>query len=296
MLRIFSLITISLLFSSVVIYSQDDDLLSLLGEEEHIDYTTASFKTSRVINLHSLENTAPGVMDFKISHRFGTINSGIQNLFGLDNASIRLGFEFGLTPHLMAGFGRSSLEKNFDGFFKLKLLRQSGGKRNMPISVLLFGSTVIKTATFQGNPDANFFSNRLFYTSQLIIGRKFSEGFTLQLSPSYVHRNLVTTAQERNDIFALGIGLRQKLNKRITINAEYIYVPADQLPAGLNNSLSIGFDIETGGHVFQLQLTNSISMVEKGFIAENTASWSNMGIHFGFNIARVFTLWQPKKM
>ncbi len=276
------------------IRAQDEDLLSLLGDEQVVNFVTASFKTSRVVNLHSLENTAPGVMDFKISHRFGTVNSGIQNFFGLDNSSIRLGFEFGLTPHLMVGFGRSSFEKNIDGFFKLKLLRQSTGKRNMPISVLLFGSSVIKTSPFSGPPEADFFSNRLFYTTQLIIGRKFSNNFSLQLSPTYVHRNLVATRVEKNDVFALGIGFRQKLSNRVAINAEYIYVPQDQIAINLYNSLSIGFDIETGGHVFQVHLTNSTSMIEKGFVAENNFSWSDMGIHFGFNIARVFTLWQTK--
>ncbi len=273
-----------------------EDLLSLLGDEPKpmIDYVTASFKTTRVINLHSLENTAPGVMDFKINHRFGTLNRGISDLFGLDVATIRIGADFGITPRLMAGVGRSSLEKTYDGFIKYKLLRQSTGARNTPFTVILLATGAIKTIPFQ-NPDReNYFSSRLYYTWQLIIGRKFSDAFSLQVAPTLVHRNLVRTKDELHDVLAMAVGLRRKLNKRISFNAEYIYVLPNQLAPGFRNSLSIGFDIETGGHVFQLHLTNSTSMIEKGFVTETTGDWLEGGIHFGFNIARVFTIVKPK--
>ncbi|RMF28263.1 MAG: hypothetical protein D6765_06280 [Bacteroidetes bacterium] len=273
-----------------------EDLLSLLGDEPEpmIDYVTASFKTTRVINLHSLENTAPGVMDLKISHRFGTLNRGISDLFGLDVATIRIGADFGITPRLMVGVGRSSLEKTYDGFIKYKLLRQSTGARNTPFTVIVLATGAIKTIPFQ-NPDReNYFSSRLYYTWQMIIGRKFSDAFSLQVAPTLVHRNLVRTKDELHDVLAMAVGLRQKLNKRISFNAEYIYVLPNQLAPGFRNSLSIGFDIETGGHVFQLHLTNSTSMIEKGFVTETTGNWLDGGIHFGFNIARVFTIVKPK--
>ncbi len=278
-----------LLVSSIHLYAQDD-LLGLLGEEETTDYTTASFKTNRVINLHSLENTAGGVLDFKISHRFGTLNGGFYELFGLDNASIRLGLDYGVTDRLTVGVGRSSFQKAYDGFVKYKFLRQSTGKRNMPITAALLLTSAIQTLKWE-NPDRdNHFSSRLYYTTQLIIGRKFSESFTLQLSPTMVHRNLVKTNAEKNDVYALGAAGRIKLSKRIALNAEYIYLLPNQVADGINNSLSAGFDIETGGHVFQLHFTNSTSMIEKGFITETTNSWSNGGIHFGFNVSRVFTV------
>jgi len=272
-----------------------EDLLSLLGEEEpETEFATAAFKTNRVINLHSLENTAAGVMDFKISHRFGTLNGGLYEMFGLDNATIRLALEMGVTDRLAIGAGRSSYEKTYDGFVKYKLLRQSSGKRNMPITAALFASAAVQTLKWPDPNRDNYFSSRLYYTMQLIVGRKFSENFTLQLSPTIVHRNLVRTNAEKNDVPALGIAGRYKLTKRIALNAEYIYVMPNTLAPEFKNALSIGFDIETGGHVFQLHFTNATSMIERGFIAENTGSWQDMGIHFGFNLSRVFTLWQPE--
>lgn len=271
-------------------FSQEDDLLSLLEEEETTNYITASFKTNRVINLHSLESTSKGVLDIKISHRFGTLNRGAYELFGLDNASIRIGGDYGITDQLTVGVGRSSYEKTFDGFLKYKFLRQSTGKRVMPISASLFASTAIKSLQWQ-NPDReNYFSSRMYYTYQLIVGRKFSESFSLQLSPTLVHRNLVRTLEESNDVYALAAASRLKLTKRMAINAEYIYVPEGQLAPGYGNSLSIGFDIETGGHVFQLHFTNSTSMIEKGYITETSGKWGNGDIHFGFNVSRVFTV------
>ena len=241
-----------------------------------------------------LESTAKGVLDIKISHRFGFINTGIYELFGLDNASIRIGADYGITNRLTVGMGRSSFEKTYDGFLKFKFLRQSSGKKNMPITAAAFASMAIKTQRWE-NPDReNYFSSRLYYSYQLIIGRKFNKIFSFQLSPSLVHRNLVETKAEKNDVFALAAATRIKLTKRLAINAEYIYVFPDQLAPIYRNSLSIGFDIETGGHVFQLHFTNSTSMIEKGFITETVGEWFNGDIHFGFNVSRVFTLAKPK--
>lgn len=268
-----------------------EDLLSLLGEEEEtIDFANASFKTNKVINLHSLENTAPGVLDIKISHRFGLINGGISEMFGLDAATIRIGGDLGITDNLAIGAGRSSYEKTYDGFLKYKLLRQSSGARNMPVTVALLSTAAVKTIPFQDPDRENYASSRWYYTHQLIIGRKFSEGLSFQLSPTVVHRNLVRTSAETNDVFAMAAAGRIKLNKRVALNAEYIYVFPDQLADGYRNALSIGFDIETGGHVFQLHFTNATSMIEKGFITETTGNWLDGDVHFGFNISRVFTI------
>ena len=288
----FTILVVVGLFNTL--YAQEDDLLSLLEEEEVTNYATASFKTNRVINLHSLESTARGVLDIKISHRFGFINGGIYELFGLDNASIRIGADYGIMDQLTVGAGRSSFEKTYDGFLKYKFLRQSTGKKNMPITAAAFSSIAIKTLRWE-NPDReNYFSSRLYYTFQLILGRKFSKGFSFQISPTLVHRNLVETKAERNDVFALGAATRIKLSKRVGLNMEYIYVFPDQLAPIFRNSFSIGFDIETGGHVFQLHFTNSTSMIEKGFITETVGEWKNGDIHFGFNISRVFTVAKPK--
>lgn len=268
-----------------------EDLSSLLEsmEEKTTEYATAGFKTTRVINSHSIENVGAGVMDMKISHRFGYLNTGIYDLFGLDYASIRIGLDYGITKQLMVGFGRSSFEKTYDGFVKYKFLRQSSGLRNMPISAAWVSTMAIKTLKPSDPERENYFTSNLYYSHQLIIGRKFSESFTLQLMPSMVHRNLVETTADENDIFAIGIAARQKITRRVAVNAEYFY-QLNQTDTDITNSLSIGFDLETGGHVFQLHFTNSTSMIEKGFIPETTGNWLDGDIHFGFNVSRVFTI------
>ncbi len=291
----YCLVVFILAFTTMISTAQDD-LLSLLDddEEEETLFTSALWKTTRVINLQSSENVAPGTLDFRISHRFGFVNQGVYEFFGLDNATIRLGLELGLTDRLMVGFGRSSFQKTFDGFLKFKLLRQSTGKRTMPISVSAFASMTINSLKNE-DPDIEvLFISRLAYAFQLIFARKFSTGFTAQISPTLIHRNLVETTDEKNDVFALGFAARHKIGKRLAINAEYIHVFPGQIADEYTNSLSIGVDIETGGHVFQLHFTNSTAMVEKGFVAENTGEFFKGDIRFGFNISRVFHMWDHK--
>jgi Membrane bound beta barrel domain (DUF5777) len=271
------------------------DLLSLLGEDESTNYTMATFKSTRVINGQSIENVAGGVMDFRISHRFGMLNSGAGNAFGLDQASMRLAFEYGITDRLMVGLGRSNVNKEVDAFAKFKLLRQSTGKKKMPISLSLFTSIVDRTAKWQ-NPDRqNFYTSRLYYCNQILIGRKFNERLSLQLSPTMVHRNLIATNAEKHDVYAAGIGGRYKFTVRTSINFEYFYLLPNQVTSDIKNSFSLGFDIETGGHVFQLHVTNSTPMNDKGFISETKGSWGKGDLMFGFNISRVFTIKEKKK-
>lgn len=267
------------------------DLLSLLGPDElTLDYTIATFKSTRVINMHSTENPAAGALDFRISHRFGTLNSGAQELWGLDQAYMRLGFEYGATDRLMVGVGRSNVNKEIDGFFKFKILRQSSGTKNMPVTVSLFSSLVIRTTPWSEPDRENYFTSRLFFCHQLLIARKFNEALSLQIAPTLVHRNLVPDNTTKHDVLALGMGGRYKLTTRTTFNVEYVWVKPDQLESQYKNSLSLGFDIETGGHVFQLHLTNSKPMNEKGFITETTGEWGKGDIQFGFNVSRMFTV------
>ncbi len=280
---------------NVLAYSQDDDdLLALLGEDEFTDYTNASFKTNRVINLHSLENTAFGVMDFKINHRFNTLSDGLYDLFGLDGATIRLAFDYGLTDRLQIGVARSTIGKTYDGYAKYKILRQSTGAKKMPLSLILVAASDVTTLTIYEYPEDFPFWNRFNYIFQGLIGRKFNENFSLELVPTLVHRNFVKTRKLKNDVFSLGIGMRQKLTKRVALNLEYIYVPEGQIDERYENSLSIGLDIETGGHVFQLHITNSRAMFESGFITQSTGKWLDGEIHLGFNLSRVFTLKEKK--
>lgn len=277
-----------------------EDLLGLLGEENTGPvYTTASFKTTRVINGHSLENTAAGVLDFRISHRFGVVSGGLNEFFGLDNADVRLGADLGITDRLMVGFGRSGYQKTVDGFAKFKILRQCDEGCGMPITLAVVASSSVTAARATEVPwyapgRQDYFTHRLSYSWQMVLGRKFSEGFSMQVMPGVVHRNLVELSSDRNDVMNIGVGARMKLTKRLSLNGEYFHVLRDPVPL-FTNSLSVGFDIETGGHVFQLHFTNSTGMFDRAFITETTGKWGDGDIHFGFNISRVFTMYNPKK-
>lgn len=253
-------------------------------------YTEATFKGTRIINGHSVEVRDPGVLDFVISHRFGRLNGGAYEFFGLDEANIRLGLEYGLAKGLNIGIGRSSFEKTFDGYLKYQLLRQQHGATAVPVSVVGFASVAINSLR-NDNPERPLpFSSRMDYTYQLLIARKFSSNFSLQLSPTLVHRNLVATRVMNNNLYALGVAGRYKLTQRVALNLEYYYrlnAPSEDL---FYNPLAIGFDIETGGHVFQLHFTNARAMIEEGFITETTGNFLSGDIHFGFNVSRVFQL------
>jgi hypothetical protein len=302
MKKIYLLLILFSPLNSNFLFAQDD-LLSLLGEEETTDYTTATFKTTRIVNGHSIENLGAGVLDVKISHRFGPVRFGIDEMFGLDDATTRLGMDYGITSRLMVGIGRSGLEKVVDGFAKYKILRQSTGKENMPVTLSFYSDIEITTAEFSDPERDNKFSDRLSFANQLLIARKFNESISLQLMPTFIHRNLVATEEDNNDVFSLGIAGRIKLSRRVTINGEYYYVPEGQMATPYENCLSIGFEIETGGHVFQLHFTNSAYMNYAGFITKTQEKWFftspdsdkvMTGIRFGFNISRVFTLKKPK--
>ena len=280
------------------IFAQDD-LMNIINQDstKEINYTSATFKSTRVLNGHSIERMVQGQLDVRISHRFGTLNSGGYNFFGLDQSNIHLGLEYGILNWLMVGVGRSEYEKTYDGFAKFSILRQSSGAKNMPVSLSVVTSAALRTLKFTDQSRTNYFTSRLAYVAQILVARKISEGFSVQLTPSYVHRNLVPTELDPNDVFAFGAGARLKLTKRISLNGEYYYIanPKTYMSQQIYNPLSVGFDIETGGHVFQLFFTNSLGMTEKQFIGATTGQWKKGDIHFGFNISRVFTLKKAKK-
>jgi len=281
------------LLITIGIFAQDN-LMNLLNENTppEINFTTATFKSTRIMNGHSIERMPPGQLDFRISHRFGIINSGAYEFFGLDQSNVHFSLEYGILKWLMVGVGRGTYEKTFDGFTKFTLLRQSSGARIMPVSVSVLSSVALKSVKWSDQTRTNYFSSRLSYVGQVLIARKISQGFSVQITPSYVHRNLVATEIDPNDLWAVGAGGRMKLTKRISLNAEYFYLANSKtyMSQPVYNPLSVGVDIETGGHVFQLLFTNSLAMIEKGFIGETKGRWGKGDIHFGFNISRVFTL------
>lgn len=306
-------LTILLIISFFASYCQDTlhqktsadttDISKLLEEQlktENVNKTqfvTATFKTTRLINGHTVENTAKGVLDFKISHRFGPFSGGTSQSFGLDEAKMRIGFDYGITSSLMIGIGRSTDEgKVVDGFLKWKILRQSTGKIKTPVTINYVAGIALQSVELHNISEAQLtyfrshYSNKLSFVQQFIVGRKFSEALSLQVMPTLVHRNFSQDSGP-NNVYALGLGGRQKLSKHTSFNVEYYYqLPGNKVP-GSKNELSFGYDIETGGHVFQLTVTNSMSMTESTFITGNKNGASpNGGMRFGFNISRVFSL------
>lgn len=282
-----------LLMLSQTLYSQE--LMDVFGKDEpSTDYTTATFKSTRVVSGHSIENPANGVLLFMISHHFGRLNQGAYDFFGLDQATIRLGLEYGVNDFISVGLGRSTYQKTVDAFIKAKLLRQSTGVRKMPLSVTALAGTDLFTLKWQDTERTNYFSSRFSYVFQFMLARKFNERLSLQLTPTLIHKNLVAE-ENTNDNFAIGIGGRYKLTKRLSLNMEYFHNLPGYVADNFENPLSVGFDIETGGHVFQLHFTNSQPMFDRALITETSGKWDNGDIYFGFNISRVFTIKKPKE-
>ncbi|WP_299252644.1 DUF5777 family beta-barrel protein [uncultured Aquimarina sp.] len=273
------------------------DLLDILEEEtpQTKNYITSTFKGTRILNGHSIENRKKGILEFVISHRFGRVNLGADELYGLDQSNIRFAFEYGLSDNIMLGVGRSSFDKTYDGFVKYKFLKQSSGKNYFPFTASLFTSIAYRTLKdFDPNNEPSF-NQKLSYVTQVLIARKFSSGFSLQITPTYIHRNSVKINEDPHGIFAVGVGSRVKLTKRVSINGEYFYTvnPLESIDA--SNSIAFGVDIETGGHVFQIILSNSITMIEKSFITESTDDFFDGDIHLGFNISRAFQIGNKEK-
>lgn len=298
--KIFSILFLLTIISGPL-YAQD--LMDMLKDETpQTNYAYATFKTTRVVLGQSVENPAKGTLQFLVEHNFGRVNQGAYDMWGLDNSTIRLGLEYGINNWLSISVGRSSHEKTFDGAVKAKILRQSTGARNMPLSMSFYGGTMLNSLKWVDTERKNYYSSRLSYVAQLLIARKISNAISVQLTPTYIHKNLVPLRTDHNDLLSVGIGGRYKITQRTSVNAEYFY----QIPGFINsysvnetetaeyrNCLSVGVDIETGGHVFQFRLTNAQPMFERSFITETTGKWSNGDIYLGFTINRVFTIIKP---
>lgn len=266
-----------------------DDLMDLLeeDEEQEVKYITAAFKGTHVINGHSTKTKNKGELDFLIYHRFGPVNSGIQEFFGLDQANMRLGFEYGLSDQLDLGIGRSTYEKTYDGFVKWKFLRQKTGAENFPVNIVWLSSIAIPTIEIN-EPLSTV--DRMGFTHQLMISRKFGQNFTFQIMPGMVHLNTVPKTTDDNDIFYIGGAFRYKITRSLALTGEYYYRfnPIESIRT--YDVVGFGVDIETGGHVFQLHITNSRPTFEKGFITDTKDDFWDGDIRFGFNISRTFQL------
>jgi hypothetical protein len=276
-----------------LVYAQDDLLAELEKDTgDETEYTFATFKGTRLANGHSIETKNAGSLEFIFAHRFGAINGGWYEMYGLDEALVRIGLDYGITDWLSFSVGRNSFDKTMDSYVKMKALRQSTGPKAFP-----FSATVLLGGAYRFEPKKNSavsddFKNidRLSYTAQLLLARKFSTNFSFQLMPSVVHKNAVVESIEEHDQFALGLGGRIKLTKSVAITTEYYYNFSEKDDSPYYNPLAFGVDIETGGHVFQLVLTNAVGLTERAFITETLDDFFDGDIHFGFNVTRTFQL------
>ena len=282
---------------SVSSLKSQDDLMMMInkGDKPVIDYTSATFKSTKIVIGQSVQTPPKGNLNFQITHHFGAINTGYENLFGLKLSSVRLGLDYGVTTWLGVAVGLNTDKNTWDGDVKIKLIRQCRGAKRIPITVDLFGNTAIATYKWTDNTRTDYFTSRVTYSCQLLIARKFSNSLSLQITPSMVHKNLVPKTADKNDIFTLGGGGRFKLTRRMSVNAEYHHLFSGQVVSTkAYDSFSLGVDIETGGHVFQIFLTNSSGEYEQTYLTETRGKWSNGDIFLGFNINRMFTIVKPK--
>lgn len=250
------------------------------------------FWAPNIITMSSVTNIPKGNLNFTIMHVFGIATNGIEDLYGLDGAAnIRFGLDYGLHDRLSVGFGRSRFDKVYDVRFKANLLRQTTND-SMPIELAVKGDVGI--TTLENGFD---FADRLSYLSSVLIARKFSEQLSLQVMPMFSHFNTVfiergvndEIIEEANDHFAIGLGGRYAFNDRWALTVEYIPVLGERSDNTVD-AISIGFDIETGGHVFQLFFTTSQWMTEQHTIARNVDDFFEGDFRFGFNVHRVFYL------
>ncbi len=283
--------------------------LLMVGTLFSQEYTFQTFKDRRIISANSVETLAKRKLDVRITHRFGDIAGtagGFQTFFGFENAAdVLIGAEYGMTDNLNIGLyrtkgagstanGKVGLRQLVNVSFKYKLLKQKNDG-SMPITLTTYGllstSTAKKTASVSSISSFPAFSDRMAFTVQLLIARKFSNALSIQITPSYTHRNLVTFG-DLNDVFSVGAAGRLQLTKVIGILADVtVPVSGDRTsPNGYYPSIGIGFDIDTGGHVFQVNLTNSRGILETDYIPYTTSEWNKGQFRIGFTISRLFNL------
>jgi len=263
-----------------------DDLLDLINEEPAAPVlVTATFKATRIVNSQSIELARPKTLEFMILHRFGSMKNGVYDLFGMDEAAIRFDLKYGINDRISTGAGRSSLNKTYDIFSKIKLMNQSNV---FPFSIALFTDIEIQTLKRE-NDFSDKLVNRLTYDTQLLLARKFNENLSLQIMPTWIHHNLVKTHENAHDLYSIGAGGRMKITKHVSLNADTFF-PLGKRDESFYQSWGLGCDIQTGGHVFQIMVTNVQGSYESAYIENASGSIEGKNLYLGFNITRVFAI------
>jgi Membrane bound beta barrel domain (DUF5777) len=286
------LIAFCFLISPYVV-AQDDLLASVDTIPVKSARVLPTFKTTRIVNGHSVETVKAHHLDFRVTHHFG--NAGVKGnghtIFGLDNASdIRIAFEYGVTERFTIGAGRSKIGELIDAYLKYRVLYQTEDNK-VPISLTLFANAAMTVVDDINGPLSTDFNNRMSYTYQALIARRFNSRFSWQVMPAFLHRNFVTNPRDENDLFVLGTGARLKLTKRFALLADYYFIFSGFRSENKDlyfPPLGLGIEIETGGHVFHLFFTNNPAIVENSYFANSTDSWAKGQFKFGFNISRTF--------
>ena len=275
-----------ILFLPIITWSQDDLLAEIDVDTIQNSYTIAAFKGLKIVNFESTKLVAKKELTLIVSHRFGSIKNGFDTFFGLDDAVTQLNFVYGLSDRFNISVSRSSFQKIYESSIKYSLAKQIDN--GFPVSIVGYNSILINTALDKDNLPKLEFRHRLGYTAQLIISRKINTRFSVELAPTFFHDNYVAIDEQKNSQYALGIGGRYKLGKRWSINADYGWHLNRAANSPFKNPLSIGFDLETGGHVFQMHFTNAQAMNTNGFLGQASGDWTDGNIYFGFNLSRVF--------
>lgn len=270
-------------FASGLASAQEDLLKDIDTLKTTTEVSQPAFKALQIVTGQSTKLTAKNEWYIVVAHRFGDVSTGFKNFFGLDDASTKLGVIYGVTDKVSVSLSRETNLKTFEGGVKYKLLSQN---ENVPVDIVGYNVLALNTDLDKDNYPHLRFSDRLSYLTQALISRRFSDKFSLQLTPSYVHKNLYDPAIEDKNQFLAGLGGRYKVSKRISVNAEYFVNFDDH--SFYKNPLSLGVDIETGGHVFQLLFTNSQLNSDIGYLSNATGKWGKGQIFFGFNLYRVF--------
>ena len=266
--------------------AQDDLLKEIDTLSDANESEVAAFKSLKIVNLESTKLAAKGDMYFVVAHRFGYFDKGFEDFFGLDEANTRLQFVYGITNGVTIHASRSGFQKTYEFATKYRIFGQK--KQGFPFEIVGFNSLAINTELEKTTLPKLEFSDRLAYVNQILISKKFNDNLSLEIAPTHFHQNYVTNNSQDNSQFALGFGGRYKFTKRWSFNMDYASHLNRASNSVFKNPLSIGFDLETGGHVFQMHFTNSQAMHESGYLGNTTGSWTDGKIAFGFNLIRVF--------
>jgi hypothetical protein len=276
---------IALLFISVYASAQDDLLNELEQDSKTQKFEQPAFKAMKIGNLQSTKIAAKGDLYLYVSHRFGSLEDGLSTFFGFDNANTKIQLVYGLFDGVQVGVSRESVRKTYAMSAKAKIKSQSD---DFPVNLAVYGTANINSELRKERFPFLKFGDRLSYASQLLISRRITNSLSLELAPTFVRQNLVLEPFQDHNQIALGAGGRLKLSKRMSLNLDYVYNFNRHEDSIYKNPLTVGVDIETGGHIFQLLFSNAQSTNEPGFISNAEGDWTKGDVFFGFNIVRVF--------